>query len=50
MKPNTKAILVTANGCCRPVLLDDIEDIYKSVSLPTQTSSLTTRDLSISGQ
>lgn len=29
MKPNTKAILVTANGCCRPVLLDDIEDIYK---------------------
>ena len=29
MKPNTKAILVTANGCCRPVSLDDIEDIYK---------------------
>tara|TARA_R110000868_G_scaffold120822_2_gene320767 strand:+ start:1064 stop:1438 length:375 start_codon:yes stop_codon:yes gene_type:complete len=29
VKPNTKAILVTANGCCRPVLLDDIEDIYK---------------------
>lgn len=29
MKPNTKAILITANGCCRPVLLDDISDIYK---------------------
>lgn len=29
MKPSTKAILVTANGYCRPVLLDDIEDIYK---------------------
>lgn len=29
MKPSTKAILITANGCCRPVLLDDINDIYK---------------------
>lgn len=31
MKPNTKAILITANGCCRPVLLDDIEDIHKYI-------------------
>jgi hypothetical protein len=29
VKPKTKAILVTPNGCCRPVLLNSIQDIYK---------------------